>query len=293
MNNPLPRVAAIHDLSGFGKASLTVVIPILSTMGVQVVPLVTAVLSTHSRYKGFHFVDLTAHLQSIVDHWQQLNLKFDAIYSGFLGSHHQVATVEQLINHYRTPDTLVVIDPVLGDNGKLYAPLSLQMVEEMRRLISRADIITPNLTEVSLLLNEPYDPEIPPDLLRQNIRRLVNLGAKTVIVTSVPVPGQPRRTSVMAYSGTDHRFWKVTCDYLPAHYPGTGDAFASIITGALLQGDSLPIAIDRAVQFISLGVRSTFGYDYDPDQGFMLERVLNSLNAPVQISTYEWFEDEK
>lgn len=292
MNNPLPRVAAIHDLSGFGKASLTVVIPILSTMGVQVVPLVTAVLSTHSKYKGFHFVDLTEHLQPMVDHWKKLKLNFDAIYSGFLGSHMQIATVERFIDDFRTPGTLVVVDPVLGDNGKLYTPLSQAMVEGMRRLVSKADIITPNLTEVALLLNEPYNPAIGAESMRTNMRRLAAMGAKTVIVTSVPVQGQPRRTSVMAYSSADHRFWKVTCDYLPAHYPGTGDAFTSIITGALIQGDSLPIAIDRAVQFISLGVRSTFGYDYDSNQGFMLERVLHNLNAPVQISTYEWFEED-
>lgn len=291
MKNPLPRVAAIHDLSGFGKASLTVVIPILSTMGIQVVPLVTAVLSTHSKFKDFHFVDLTDHLQPIVDHWKKLNLHFDAIYSGFLGSHRQIEIVERFIDEFKSEDTLVVIDPVLGDNGRLYTPLSQAMVEEMRRLVAKADIITPNLTEVALLLDEPYNPDISHESLRGCVMKLVSMGAKTVIVTSVPVSGQPRRTSVMAYSSVDHRFWKVTCDYLPAHYPGTGDAFTSIITGALLQGDSLPIAIDRAVQFISLGVRSTFGYNYDPDQGFMLERVLHNLNAPVQMSTYEWFDE--
>jgi len=290
MNNPLPRVAAIHDLSGFGKASLTVVIPILSTMGVQVVPLVTAVLSSHSKYKGFQFIDLTEHLQLIINHWKELKIRFDAIYSGFLGSHYQIEIVERFIDDFKSSDTFVVIDPVLGDNGKLYTPLSQNMVVEMRRLVAKADIITPNLTEVALLLGQDYNPAISDENLRSNILKLADMGAKTVIVTSVPVPGQPRRTSVLAYSTGDRRFWKVTCDYLPAHYPGTGDAFTSIITGALIQGDSLPIAIDRAVQFISMGVRSTFGYDYDPDQGFMLERVLSNLNAPVQMSTYEWFE---
>ncbi|OFY16525.1 MAG: pyridoxamine kinase [Bacteroidetes bacterium GWE2_42_24] len=290
MNNPLPRVAAIHDLSGFGKASLTVVIPILSTMGVQVVPLVTAVLSSHSKYKGFHFIDLTEHLQPIIDHWKELKVHFDAIYSGFLGSHLQIEIVERFIDDFKTPDTFVVVDPVLGDNGALYTPLSQNMVIKMRRLVAKADIITPNLTEVALLLGQDYNPTISDEDLRSNILKLADMGAKTVIVTSVPITGQPRRTSVLAYSTGDRRFWKVTCDYLPAHYPGTGDAFTSIITGALIQGDSLPIAIDRAVQFISMGVRSTFGYDYDPDQGFMLERVLPNLNAPVQMSTYEWFE---
>lgn len=196
MKKPVPRIAAIHDLSGFGRASLTVVIPILSSMGIQVCPLPTVVLSTHSKYSGFHFQDMTEHLNPIIDHWKSLNLDFDAIYSGFPGSHNQ-------------------------------------------------------------------------------------------IVTSVPESPDMQRTKVIAYNVKDDRFWKVSCNYLPANFPGTGDAFTSVITGSLLQGDSLPIALDRAVHFTSYGVRATFGYDYDTNEGIVLERILNHLDAPVQNSSYE------
>ena len=287
MKNPLQRVAAIHDLSGYGKASLTIVIPVLSNMGIQVCPLPTAILSTHSKIEGFHMVDLTDEMQPVIDHWKRLNLMFDAIYSGFLGSHRQIEIVGRFMDDFRTQDNLVVVDPVLGDDGKLYKSMSPEMVEGMKHLVNKADIITPNLTELSLLLGKPYDPNISEDKLRDWIQEAALLGAGTIVLTSVPQTDQPKRTAVLAYSRSDGRYWKVSCDYMPAHYPGTGDAFASIITGSLLQGDSLPIALDRAVQFLSFGVRATFGYQNDPKEGLLLERILPNLHAPVQLSSYE------
>ena len=287
MKNPVKRVAAIHDLSGFGRASLTVVMPILSTLGIQVCPLPTAVLSTHSKFPDYRFVDLTDHMTVFIDHWKELDLTFDAVYSGFLGSHRQIDIVADFITHFRHDELLVVVDPVLGDDGTLYGPLSPDMVGEMRSLIRMADVITPNLTEAALLLDKPYDPKVPVAAVRDWAVELGDQGPRIVIVTSVPETEQGKKTSVVAYNRRDHRFWKVMCEYLPAYYPGTGDAFASVIVGCLLQGDSLPIALDRAVQFISLGVRATFGYAYDTRQGILLERVLDNLRSSVQISSYE------
>lgn len=190
MHIPGQKVAAIHDLSGFGRASLTVIIPILSRMGIQVCPLPTAVLSTHSKYSDFHFVDLTEQLPPMIEHWKKLNLDFKTIYSGFLGFHRQIEIVQNFIDEFQRED---------------------------------------------------------------------------------------------------QRLWKVAVNYLPANYPGTGDAFASVITGSLLQGDSLPIALDRAARFTGPGVRATFGYDYNTDQGILLERILDTLVAPVQTNSYEIF----
>src|SRR6056297_1024374 len=289
MNTPVQKVAAIHDLSGFGRASLTVIIPILSRMGIQVCPLPTAVLSTHSKYKNFHFVDLTEHMSPMIDHWKKLHLEFNAIYSGFLGSHQQIDIVKGFIDDFRDDRQLVVVDPVLGDDGKIYTPLSQDHVKEMRSLIRKADVITPNLTEASLLLNEPIPPTISNQQIKEWILELSARGPEIVIVTSVPESGDRGVTSVIAYNRKDKRFWKVPVNYLPANYPGTGDAFASVITGSLLTGDSLPIAMDRAVRFTSTGVRATFGYDYNPDQGILLERILDTLMAPVQNISYELF----
>ncbi|MFY9151550.1 MAG: pyridoxamine kinase [Prolixibacteraceae bacterium] len=285
--NLVPRIAAIHDLSGFGRSSLTVIMPVLSTMGVQVCPLPTAVLSTHSAFPDFHFHDLTDEMNPIIDHWKRLDLHFDAIYSGYMGSVKQIDIVRGFIHDFKQTDQLIVVDPVLGDNGQLYRSFSPEMVEKMKELVREANVITPNLTEAALLLDEPYTEEISESELKNWAKRLADFGPQTVIITSAPVTDRRGKTSVVAYNSTDERFWKVVCDYMPASYPGTGDAFASVITGSLIQGDSLPIAIDRAVQFISIAVRATFGYNYQPSEGILLEKVLSSLNAPVQLSSYQ------
>lgn len=287
MNKSVQRVAAIHDLSGFGRVSLTMVIPVLSTMGIQVCPMPTAVLSSHSAYKDFYFVDLTEYLEGMISHWEKIGTTFDAIYSGFLGSSAQISIVEKFIQKFRKSDTLVVIDPVLGDNGKFYKTFDEKMAIEMRRLVTKADVITPNITEAAILLNEEYKTDFSNNEIKDWLLRLTELGPDTVIITSIPESPLGKRTSVAAYSKNSGRFWKVSCEYIPAFYPGTGDAFTSVITGALLQGDSLPVAIDRAVTFISLAIRASFGNNNDPMEGINLERVLGSLNAPVQLGSYE------
>lgn len=281
------RIAAIHDLSGIGRTSLMAVIPILSTMGFNVCPLPTAILSNHSQYPDFSFLDLTEEMPRIIDQWEKLGVTFDAIYTGYMGSPRQIGIVCGFIERFRTVDTLVVVDPVLGDNGHLYSKMTQEMVEEMRRLACRADVLTPNLTEAFALLDRPYKTDCTTEELKDLIAELSEMGPDTVIITGVPVPGQSGLTSVIARSKSDLRTWKVTCPYLPAHYPGTGDSFTSVITGSLLQGDSLPIALDRAAQFILQGIRSTFGYRMDNRDGILLERVLPNLNTPIQSATYE------
>lgn len=281
------RIAAIHDLSGIGRTSLMAVIPILSTLGFNVCPLPTAILSNHSQYPDFSFLDLTEEMPRIIDQWEKLGVTFDAIYTGYMGSPRQIEIVCGFIERFRTADTLVVVDPVLGDNGHLYSKMTQEMVEEMRRLACRADVLTPNLTEAFALLDRPYKTDCTTEELKDLIAELSEMGPDTVIITGVPVPGQSGLTSVIARSKSDLRTWKVTCPYLPAHYPGTGDSFTSVITGSLLQGDSLPIALDRAAQFILQGIRSTFGYRMDNRDGILLERVLPNLNTPIQSATYE------
>ena len=281
------RIAAIHDLSGIGRTSLMAVIPILSTMGFNVCPLPTAILSNHSQYPDFSFLDLTEEMPRIIDQWEKLGVTFDAIYTGYMGSPRQIEIVCGFIERFRTADTLVVVDPVLGDNGHLYSKMTQEMVEEMRRLACRADVLTPNLTEAFALLDRPYKTDCTTEELKDLIAELSEMGPDTVIITGVPAPGQSGLTSVIARSKSDLRTWKVTCPYLPAHYPGTGDSFTSVITGSLLQGDSLPIALDRAAQFILQGIRSTFGYRMDNRDGILLERVLPNLNTPIQSATYE------
>ena len=123
--------------------------------------------------------------------------------------------------------------------------------------------------------------------LKEYLRLLSDKGPQVVIITSVPVHDEPHKTSVYAYNRQGNRYWKVTCPYLPAHYPGTGDTFTSVITGSLMQGDSLPMALDRATQFILQGIRATFGYEYDNREGILLEKVLHNLDMPIQMASYE------
>ncbi|MFV0423483.1 pyridoxamine kinase [Oleidesulfovibrio sp.] len=294
MRNPVPRVAAIHDLSGFGRTSLTVAMPVLSSMGIQVCPLPTAVLSTHtSGFENFSFVDLTAEMHRILDHWQALNLKFDAVYSGFLGSPEQVDIVARCIDMFRTPEGIAVVDPVMGDNGEIEPTMTMEMVHRMRLLVTKADIITPNFTEAAFLLDEEYCTEISQKEVKEWLRRLTAMGPSIAIITSVPVEADDRRSAVMAYNRKHDRFWKMECPYIPAHYPGTGDTFASVVTGSLLQGDSLPIAMDRAVQFVTMGIRATFGHNLPSRDGILLERILDTLCAPVMNSSFELLDNDK
>jgi pyridoxine kinase len=288
MKSPVPRVSAIHDLSGFGRASLTVIIPILSTMGIQVCPLPTAVLSSHTGgFKNYRLVDLTGHMEDFMDHWRSMGLRFDAVYSGFLGSSNQIDIVTDFIDSFSEKDQLVLVDPVMGDNGKPYGPVNAEQIDGMRRLIKKAHVITPNFTEACFLLGRDYTDRIEPKELRDWLMRLSDQGPEIVVITSVPLQPERDASTVMAYNRADSRFWKVDCTYIPAYYPGTGDAFASVILGSLLQGDSLPIALDRAVQFTTLAVKASFGYNLPRREGVLLERVLGHLKAPLASITYQ------
>ncbi len=288
MKRQIKRVAAIHDLAGFGRASLSVIMPILSTMEVQVCPMPTAVLSTHTGgFKEYSFVDLTDSMDDYMNHWDKLNIEFDCIYSGFLGSTRQIDIISKFINKFGNEENLAVVDPVMGDNGQLYTTMDMKMVENMRRLIKKADIITPNFTEAAYLLDEEYNLNIKESDIKQWLKRLSNMGPDTVIITSVPESSESKNTSVIAYDKQSEKFWKVSCEYIPAHFPGTGDAFTSVIVGSLLQGDSLPIALDRGVQFITACIRASYGFDYPRKEGVLLEKVLQNLKMPVMVSSYE------
>lgn len=287
MEHIIKRVAAIHDLSGFGRASLTAIIPTLSSMGIQVCPLPTAILSNHTGgFETYSFVDLTDSMEDFISRWKQLGLEFDCIYSGFLGSTRQIRIVSDFIDYFGTPDNLTVVDPVMGDNGSLYSTMKPEITIEMKQLVKKADVITPNFTEAAFLLGEPCVEEISDQTAKRWLERLSELGPKIVIITSVP-GDTGKDTNVMAYDRENQVYWKVGCRYIPASYPGTGDTFTSVVIGSLLQGDSLPIAIDRGVQFISQCIKASYGFQYPKRDGVLLERELDLLKMPVLLSGYE------
>lgn len=281
----MKKIAAIQDLSGYGRASLTVAIPILSYMGYQVCPLPTAILSAHSEYAGFRSFDLTEPMQEIISHWKELNLHFDALYSGYIGSRKQMDIIARFFQDFGNSENFILVDPVLGDHGKLYPGMQPEMIDAMRRLCRQAKVITPNLTEAAFLLGKA-DIHISLKEAVEWCRALSLLGPEQVIITSAPSQ-EKQNIATIAYNKTDRRIWQVCSDYVPASYPGTGDAFASVITGCLLNGDSLPEAIDRAVHFINMGIKATFGYDQNPLDGMNQEKVLCYLNEPLPYFTYK------
>ncbi len=284
MMEPVKRIAAIHDLSGVGRCSLSVILPILSAMEVQVCAVPTAVLSAHTGGFGeVVFRDLTDFIPAALSHYRELGLSFDAVYSGFLGSQEQV---DHCLDFFRAyPDALIVVDPVMGDHGKPYRTCTPQMRQRMTEMIGMADLITPNLTETSILLGESY-PALPltQSEAKSKLLRLSRMGPEYVLMTGVEMADG--KISNIGYDGKRGAFWRVDCDYVPVAYPGTGDIFASVIVGSLLQGDSLPIAIERATRFLELAIRRTFSYDTEPRHGVLLESCLGWLKQEHSLKGY-------
>lgn len=269
------RVAAIHDLSGFGRCSISVILPVLSAMGVQVCPVPTAVLSSHTGGLGDPVIrDLTDYIEPALRHYQSLGVEFEAVYTGFLGSGEQVDCCLEFFKAY--PKALKIVDPVMGDNGRPYRTCTPELRRRMSELAAAADIITPNITEAAMLLEESY-PAAP--LTRSEAKsmllRLSHMGPKRVVITGAEL-AQGGLAS-LGYDGENGSFWYVPCEYIPVHYPGCGDIYASVLLGAELSGASLPIAMARATAFTELCVKTTYSYGSDPRYGVMLESVLGSL----------------
>ena len=269
------RVAAIHDLSGFGRCSISVILPVLSAMGVQVCPVPTAVLSSHTGGLGDPVIrDLTDYIEPALRHYQSLGVEFEAVYTGFLGSGEQVDCCLEFFKAY--PKALKIVDPVMGDNGRPYRTCTPELRRRMSELAAAADIITPNITEAAMLLEESY-PAAP--LTRSEAKsmllRLSHMGPKRVVITGAEL-AQGGLAS-LGYDGENGSFSYVPCEYIPVHYPGCGDIYASVLLGAELSGASLPIAMARAAAFTELCVKTTYSYGSDPRYGVMLESVLGSL----------------
>lgn len=289
MQKGVQRVAAIHDLSGFGKASLTIVIPVLSAMGIQVCPLPTAILSTHTEFENFTFLDLTEQMGPIISHWKNLKIRFDCVYSGFLGSPKQIDIVSDFIREFSRQNQIIVVDPVMGDDGELYPTMGNEMVEKMRELVRVSDLITPNMTEASLLLGKPARKIMEREEAKDWLRELAAAGPRMVVITSVALR-EDGSMCVLAYDRGSDKFWKIQHKYVPAHFAGTGDMFTSVLTGSLLQGENFPVSIERAVEFVRLAIYATYGYDHDLlKDGIVLEKVLHALKTPLLSYSYEQF----
>lgn len=284
---PPPRIAAVHDLSCLGRCALTVIIPTLSVMGFQVVPLPTALLSTHTGgYTDLHFRDLTEDMSGITAHFSRLGTSFASIYSGFLGSAEQIEVVSRLIDDFGStplPDgkkPLVLVDPVMGDEGALYSTYTDELVRGMRHLATKADLITPNLTEACFLTEIPYRPtaEMAKDkldaYLDRLMRRLEDFGTPRIVITGIPT-----RAGELANLGRnpDGSRFTVSNPLQAPSYPGTGDIFASVLLGSLLAKNDFEAACRKAADFISELIRDSSRIDTPVREGVALEPHLHLL----------------
>ena len=276
MKRNFKRVMAIHDLSGLGRSSLMAVTPVLSVMGMQVCPVPTAVLS--SQTSGFHdytFVDLTPTMPKYLQHWKSLQMDFDCIYSGFLGSAEQIHMMREILQEFSNQDTLVVIDPVLGDDGELCDTMDMGMVKQMAGLIREADIITPNVTECKLLLGLPADTKLYAEQLCHLLPLLGKMGPDAVVVTGVHRRDGDR--CVCCYEKENDQCQFVEYKELPVDYPGTGDIFAAVMIGGLLQGRTLLQSVHLATDFICHAVADAIVAGEPVRDGVQLEKNLFRL----------------
>ena len=267
----LQRVAAIHDLSGFGKCSLTVALPVISAAGIEVSVLPTAVLSTHTGgFTGFTYRDLTEDMQPIADHWKSLDIRFDAIYTGFLGSFEQLDLVTTFFETFNTKENLILVDPVMADNGELYKIFSPEFALGMRKLCEKADIIVPNLTEAALLIGEPYHPgPYSRSYIEDVLKKLSNLGPQKIVLTGVFF--DDKELGAATYDAACGEIAYCFDEHIPGYYHGTGDVFGSALLAAVLNDFSLPEAAAIAVRFTVSAIRKTaqagtdlrFGVDFE------------------------------
>ena len=273
---PAPRIAAIHDLSCFGRCSLTIALPVLSAMGCQCCPLPTALLSAHTGISGFTFLDTTDEMRRISAHWSQLSLHFQAIYTGFLGSAPQINLVEDFLRRFHAPDTLLVMDPVMGDHGTPYKTCTPALRQGLRELVAQADVITPNLTEAAILLDIPYHESQTADA-SELVRALSLQGQRSVVLTGyAAAPGQ---VGALCYDRDTRQVEAVQTARVPQDFPGTGDLFASVLTGALTRGAPLLQAARTAVDFVGSCVARSVAKGAGEADGVDFEPLLRQLTV--------------
>lgn len=276
----MKKIVTIQDISCFGKCSLTAALPIISAMGIETAVIPTAVLSTHTGgFTGYTFRDLTGDIDAIASHWEKLGLRFNAIYTGYLGSKEQIGIVLDFFEKFRTDDNIIVVDPAMGDSGRLYAGFTEDFVEEMKKLCARADYIIPNITEASMMLGMPYSDIYSEDDIKDILRRLCAIGCEMPVLTGVRLDSCTQGAA--AYDSEKDEFIFAFSENIDRTVHGTGDIFASVFTGAVTLGKSLRQALEISVSFTFDCIRETlpfmdemwYGTCFEPCLGKLIEYV--------------------
>lgn len=272
----MKKAVTIQDISCFGKCSLTVALPVMSAMGIETAVIPTAVLSTHTGgFTGYTFRDLTSDIPAIADHWKKLDIKFNAVYTGYLGSAEQIDIVSDFFRDFRTDDNVIIVDPVLGDNGSFYAGFGESFAEKMSALCSGADYILPNMTEASFMLKLPYTENYDREYVENILRRLAGLGCKIPVLTGVHFDNS--RQGAAAYNSINDKFYYSFSENIERSVHGTGDIFASVFTGAVTLGKDIQTALDIAVNYTVECIKATIPYFNEMWYGSCFELCIGRL----------------
>lgn len=272
----MKRIVTIQDISCVGKCSLTVALPIISACGVETSVIPTAVLSTHTAFNGFTFCDLTDEIEPIAKHWKEENISFDAIYTGYLGSFRQLQLINSFINDFKTEDNIVFIDPVMGDNGKLYPGFTQDFADSMAELCGKADVIVPNLTEACFMLHEDYiENGYSEEYIKKMLIKLTGLGCKNAVLTGVSF--EEGKLGVMVYNRETKEFSSYFTEKINVSFHGTGDVFSSACVGALMKGLSLEGALKTAANYTVASIAATVKEENHNWYGVNFEEAIPCL----------------
>lgn len=267
------RIALINDLSGFGRCSLTVSLPIISSMKMQGCVIPSVILSAHTAYKGVFKDDYTEKLPQYIDNWRSLKISFDSIYIGYLGSASQIPLMEQFIKDFKEPKTQIVVDPVMGDGGKLYMTFPEDLAKSLKKLVVLADIITPNLTEACYVLDIPYVGDEPSEeTIKKLLVDLNKMGPKHVVITGIKT-GTKLRNAIYE----EGEFTFIDREKIGEERHGTGDIFSSVIVGEMARGKKLKEAVQRACFFVEKSIEYSMKLNVPPKEGACFEEFLSEL----------------
>lgn len=275
----MKRIVTMQDISCVGKCSLTVALPVLSALGIETAVIPTAVLSTHTMFQGFTFHDLTADIEPIMQHWKKEKFTFSAVYTGYLGSFEQVDLAKKLFHGFGE-NALKLVDPCMADNGKLYAGFTDDFVNAMRSLCAEADIICPNLTEASLLLNKPYEETYTETDIQSTLKALTDLGCAKAVITGVSL--EKGKLGAYAYDASSHSYSHYQNEEVPVRFHGTGDLWASSFLGSLLNKKSFEGSMRIACDFIRESILLTLKETPHNEYGVNFEEALPSLIQNVK-----------
>lgn len=275
----MKRILTIQDISCIGKCSITVALPLISAMGMETAILPTAVLSTHTMFQHFTCKDLEDQIDPITDHWVSEGFHFQCIYTGYLASAQQIELVKGVFGKFRTDDCLIVVDPAMADNGKMYAAFTPSFAQSMASLCAEADIILPNITEASFMTSLPYRETYDEAYIIELLQRLTGLGAKTAILTGVGFA--PGKTGVYGYDSVRDEYFYYETDRIDASYHGTGDVFASVFTGAVMNDLTWKEAVPIAADFTARCLQATlddpegvnYGVNFETEIPYLLGRI--------------------